>query len=117
MNKTNLLLVLCAIIGASVTWYLNHTMDYGAFIANGLVGVVAAILLKPQYAATTYIASFVGMSSTAVLQTMPIAALAGGLVGFVILTSKEVYAGIGGKGGTISTIAVQITKTIFSFFK
>lgn len=112
-NKINILL--CALIGASVTWFLNHQMGYGPIVANGLVGVIAAILLPGPLAAITYTASFIGMSSTAVIPSLLGASLGGLIVGIILLATQEIYAGIGGKGGTTAALSSIITKTIIGF--
>ena len=91
-------------------------MGYGPIVANGLIGVIAAILLPASLAGVTFTASFVGMSSTAIIPSLQAAALGGLVVGFIIMTTTEIYAGIGGKGGTTAALASLITKTILGFF-
>lgn len=107
---------LCAFIGAVITWYIQHEMGYSAIVANGIVGVLAGILLAPALAGATYTASFVGMSATSVLPTLGAAALAGAVVGVVIILTTEIYAGIGGKGGTTAAFSVQVSRFIMSIF-
>ncbi|SDK95459.1 hypothetical protein [Natronincola ferrireducens] len=116
MDKNKLYTILCAFIGATITWYINHQMGYGPIVANGLVGVIGAVLLPAPLAAATYIASFVGMSGFSVLSSVVGAGIGGIIAGLVIAFSPEVYAGIGGKGGTIAAMSVQITRGILSFF-
>ncbi|AOY74854.1 hypothetical protein [Clostridium formicaceticum] len=116
MDKNKMYTIICACIGATITWYINHKMGYGAIVANGLIGVLAAILLPAPLAAATYIASFVGMSGLAVLSS-PIAAAIGGIInGIVLVFSTEIYAGVGGKGGTTAAMSVQVTRAIMNFF-
>jgi hypothetical protein len=109
-------IILCSLLGVIFTWFLNHEMGYGAVVANGLVGVIAAILLPTSLAGVTFTASFVGMSSTTVIPSLTGAALGGLIVGLIIIFTTEIYAGIGGKGGTTAALASIITKTILSFF-
>ncbi|MCC5912188.1 MAG: hypothetical protein JJT76_17365 [Clostridiaceae bacterium] len=116
MDKSKILTIICAILGASITWYINHIMGYGAIIANGLVGVVGAILLPAPLAAATYIASFVGMSGFSVISSGVAAGFGGLITGVVIVFSGEIYAGIGGKGGTIAAMSVQVSRGIINFF-
>lgn len=116
LDKNKLYILLCTFVGVTVTWFINHQMGYGAIIANGLVGVIAAILLPATLAGATYTASFVGMSSISVIPSIWGAALGGLVVGLVIITTTEIYAGIGGKGGTTAALASLITKSIISFF-
>lgn len=107
---------LCAFLGTVITWYIQHEMGYSAIIANGIVGVLAGILLSAPLAGATYTASFVGMSGIAVLPHLGAAALAGAVVGFVIILTAEIYAGIGGKGGTTAAFSVQVSRFIMSIF-
>ncbi len=108
--------LLCSFVGVIVTWYLNHKVGCGAIVANGLVGVIAATLLPSDLAGIMFTSSFVGMSSTAVLPSISAAALGGILVGLILVSTTEIYAGIGGKGGTSAALATIITKTIIGFW-
>jgi hypothetical protein len=115
-QKNKIFTFLCAFFGAVITWYIQHEMGYSAVIANGIVGVLAGVLLAPALAGATYTASFVGMSATNVLPTLGSAALAGVVVGIVIILTAEIYAGIGGKGGTTAAFSVHISRFIMSIF-
>ena len=115
-DKTKGITFLCAFIGTVITWYIQHEMGYSAVVANGIVGVLAGILLSPALAGATYTASFVGMSGTNVLPTLGAAALGGAVVGIVIIFTAEVYAGIGGKGGTTAAFSGLVTRFIINLF-
>ncbi|KAB3533436.1 hypothetical protein [Alkaliphilus serpentinus] len=115
IDKNKLYILALAILSVNITWYLNHGMGYGAIIANGLVGVLVAILLPGHLAAAAYTASFVGMSSIAVLPSIAVATGAGIIVGILLVITAEVYAGIGGKGGTTAALATIIAKNLLSF--
>lgn len=116
IDKGKINILLCAILGVTVTWYINHQMGYGAIVANGLVGVLAAVLLPGPLAGITYTSSFVGMSSLAVLPSFAAAGIGGIIIGIILIATTEIYAGIGGKGGTTAALAALITKNIISFF-
>lgn len=116
INKRRLYILICSLIGVTLTWFINHKMGYGAIIANGLVGVMAAIFLPNDLAGITYTSSFIGMSSLAVIPSIASAALASLIVGLILLTTVEIYAGIGGKGGTTAALSTIITKTIMRIF-
>lgn len=116
INKRRLYILICSFIGVTLTWFINHKMGYGAVIANGLVGVMAATFLPNDLAGITYTSSFIGMSSLAVIPSMIAAALASLIVGFILLATVEIYAGIGGKGGTTAALSTIITKTIIRIF-
>ena len=115
-DRNKLYILCCSLAGVTFTWFINHQMGYGAIVASGLVGVIAAILLPGTLAGVTYTASFVGMSSTAVIPSLTAAALGGLIVSIIIMTTTEIYAGIGGKGGTTAALSSIITKAIVSFF-
>ena len=116
VSKRRLSILICSFIGVTLTWFINHEMGYGAVIANGLVGVMAAIFLPNNLAGITYTSSFVGMSSLAVIPSMAAAVLGSLIVGLILLTTEEIYAGIGGKGGTTAALSTIITKTIVRIF-
>lgn len=115
-NKKSLYVLMCSFIGVTLTWFINHKMGYGAVIANGLVGVMAAIFLPNDLAGITYTSSFVGMSSLAVIPSMAAAALGSLIVGLILLTTVEIYSGIGGKGGTTAALSTIITKIVMEIF-
>ena len=109
-------IIMCSIIGVTLTWFINHEMGYGAIIANGLVGIMAATFLPNDLAGITYTSSFVGMSSLAIIPSMLAAILGSIIVAIILLTTVEIYAGIGGKGGTTAALSTIITRTILRFF-
>ena len=115
-DKRNLYILICSFLGVTLTWFINHKMGYGAVIANGLVGVMAATFLPNDLAGITYTSSFVGMSSLEVIPSMQVAAFGSLIVGLIFLITAEIYAGIGGKGGTTAALATIITKTIMRLF-
>lgn len=98
------------------TWYLNHKLNLGPIVANGIVGVLASVLLPKNLAAMVFTSSFVGMSSLKIIPNLGSAGLGGIIVGLVILTTGEVFAGIGGKGGTTAALSTIITKNILNLF-
>jgi len=48
----------------------------------------------------------------AVLPSIMFALIGGLIAGFVIITTTEIYAGIGGKGGTTAAAAALVTRAI-----
>lgn len=109
-------IVFLSLISAVLTWELNHKIGYGPIIANGLIGVLAGLFLPNTLAGTTYAASFVGMSGTNVISTVFGASLGGIIVGIVLANTQEIYAGLGGKGGTTAALSTLITKMIIDLF-
>ncbi len=116
INKRSLYIFICCFVGVNLTWFINHKMGYGAVIANGLVGLMAAIFLPNDLAGITYTSSFIGMSSLAVIPSMAAASLGSLIVWLVLQATADIYAGIGGKGGTTAALSTIITKTIIGFF-
>jgi hypothetical protein len=117
MNQKRVFLtIIVAVVGAVVTWYINHELGYGALIANGFVGIVAGLSLPSDLAGAAYTASFVGMSANFIIPSLGFAVLGGIVVGVVIVTTVPIYAGIGGKGGTSAATAVLITQGIMRLF-
>lgn len=116
INYEHLMLVLGTSFSAAITWYLNHSLGLGPIIANGIVGVLVALLFSSKKAGAFYIASFIGMSSQGIVTSMAMAGIIGLFAGFVIIFSQEIYAGVGGKGGTIAALSTQIIRLIMSLF-
>ena len=115
VNKDRINVMICAVAGVMITWFINHHMGYGPIIANGMVGVIAGALLSGPLAGVAYTASFVGMSGLSVIPSLFAAFIGGIVVGTVIIYTPEIYAGIGGKGGTTAAVSGQITRAIMSF--
>ncbi|NLY44665.1 MAG: hypothetical protein GX053_01535 [Tissierella sp.] len=116
LNLDNLKILIGCSLAAILTWYINHKIGYGPIVANGIVGVIVALLFSSKKAGAYYIASFIGMSSQAIVPSMTMSGIIGLLAGFVIIFSQEVYAGMGGKGGTIAAFSTQLVRMILGFF-
>lgn len=114
VNNRNIIIL--SIISVVITWILNHEVGYGAVVSNGLVGVIGAILLPGALAGAVFTASFVGMSALTIIPSFAWAIVGGAVVGIVISLTKEIYAGIGGKGGTTAATSALITRAIISIF-
>ncbi|WP_418283782.1 hypothetical protein [Halorubrum sp. DTA46] len=116
-RETVLLVVVTAVIAAVITFSLHVRVGGSAVAASGLVGVVAGtgfpLALGPEGtlpAAAAFGASFAGMSGTGRLPDERWVALAGALVGVIVVYTSPFLAGSGGKLGTIafgSSIAVH----------
>lgn len=115
-GKRRLYILICSFIGVTLTWFINHKMGYGAIVANGLIGVMAATFLPNDLAGITYTSSFVGMSSLAIIPSLWAATLASIIVGLILINTVGIYDGIGGKGGTTAALSTIITKTIIGLF-
>lgn len=116
INMGHIKILLGTILSAAITWYIHHELGHGPIIANGFIGVLVAVLFAPKEAGAYYAASFVGMSGQGIVPSMAMAGLIGLFAGVVILLSQEIYAGIGGKGGTTVAFSTQLVRIILSFF-
>lgn len=112
IDKDKIYTLICAFVGVTFTWFVNHKLGCGAIVGSGIVGIIAAGLLPGKLAGVTYTASFVGMSSVSVIPTFTGAVLGGMIAGIVIIATEEIYVGIGGKGGTTAALTTLITKSI-----
>lgn len=111
-----IIMILGTAFSAAITWHINHNLGYGPIIANGFVGLLAAILISPKFSGSYYLASFIGMSSMAVIPSIMVAGIAGIVAGIVITFSTQVYAGMGGKGGTIAALSTQLVRIVLGLF-
>jgi len=115
-TKDTLMMIVGTALSAAITWYINHNLGYGPIVANGFVGVLVAILTSPKFAGGYYLASFIGMSSMAVMPSIMSASIAGVVAGIVITFSTDIYAGMGGKGGTIAALSTQLVRIVLGLF-
>lgn len=116
IDKNATKIILLSILGAVATWILNHQIGLGPIIANGIIGVAAGLFLPKALAGTTYTASFVGMSGINVIPSILGVVLGGIVVGIILANTQEIYAGLGGKGGTTAALSTLITKSILNLF-
>ncbi len=114
INKDKLIILVLTTVSAVATYFINNELGLGPFLANGSIGVLAALLFSKGLAAAIYTASFVGMSADFVLPSLTTAVIAGLVVGVVILATKPILAGWGGKGGTTAALAVLLTLAIIN---
>ena len=114
IKENNMNIIILSIISATLTWFLNHKLGYGPIISNGLIGVIGAIFLPSTLAGIVFTSSFVGMSGLNVIPSLQWALVGGIVVGIVLILTKEVYAGLGGKGGTTAATSTLITKVIIN---
>ncbi len=117
MDKNKYFIFISAFIAVVMTWFMNHEMGLGAFVANGTIGLIAATLLPTVIAGTAYAASFVGMSSLGILPNIQAACIAGLVVGIVLVLTEEIYAGIGGKGGTSAALSTHLSRFFIHLLK
>lgn len=111
-----LLILLGGTLGALATFVLQK-FELSAVVASCIVGLVGAMLghfLKNEHLALIIFAgSFVGMTSTG-LGSYPLVGLGGLVAGLIYLFSLDVFAGFGGRLGTIAFLSALASWAVFT---
>jgi hypothetical protein len=100
-------------VGALITYILAHDLGLGAVVAASVVGLIAGLIL-PEDGAAIYCGAFVGMTSNNLLFDHGELALAGVISGVLFFITRPVFAGVGGRLGTIALVGSVLTGGIFS---
>lgn len=124
-HRTNLhehvLIVLWIPAGALTCYFLNNIYHLGPVISAGIVGTLASLIpllnrkstyLK-QLPATFYCGAFIGMTNITIASSVYFVLAASFFAGVLLLVSKSLFNGLGGKLGTVAFTAVTITSFIF----
>ncbi len=115
-------LVVCWIpIGAVSSFYLNHYLSLGPVISASAVGLLASFApmirkrshYLQQIPAAVYCGAFIGMSSTTVAPNILFVVTASFFTAILIMVSKSLFSGVGGKLGTLAFAGVVITSFIY----
>ncbi|MET1057700.1 MAG: hypothetical protein ABWY16_20460 [Pedobacter sp.] len=107
--------------GAFTTFYLNHFLNLGPVLSAAIVGSVASFfpnLRKQSYylkqlPASIYCGAFIGMSSAGVAPNFLFISTASLFTAGLLMISKNLFAGVGGKLGTLAFAGVVITSFLF----
>ena len=117
----HILVVLWIPIGALASFYLNHFLHLGPVISAAAVGSIASFMpsfnqqshyLK-QLPAAIYCGAFIGMSSIGVAPGISFVLTASFFTAILLLLSKNLFAGVGGKLGTMAFAGVVITSFLY----
>ncbi|MFW6298336.1 MAG: hypothetical protein ACOC14_01520 [Bacillota bacterium] len=111
MSKAAMLDFITVFTGGVITYGLAAFIGVNAVLASGLVGVLAALLVKP-YAVAIFCGSFIGMSSPELL-SFPNFLVAAFIASILFVLTKDVFNGVGGKLGTIALSGVFIACALF----
>ena len=115
----SLILILGGIGGAVFTFLLQKA-GCSAVVASCIVGLIGALIghftLSTHLPLIVFCGSFVGMTSLT-LGSIPLMILGGALCGLVYKISLNVFAGYGGRLGTIAFISTVISVYLFSALK
>ena len=104
---------LAVVIGGGLTGLLSLELGLGPVVAASLIGILAHLEV-PKYGVPAYTGAFVGMTSNALLFNRYEVIIASVLAGFVYILTRKLFAGVGGKLGTIALIGVTITGLILN---
>lgn len=96
--------LIAAILGITITWFLNVQLGIDAVLASASVSLCGGILVR-KYNAIIMAATFAGMSSISAIPTWYFAVLVGVIVFIVWILLEKVLAGVGGKYGFIGCIS------------
>lgn len=112
LDLKNALTMLALIIGAFVTFYLNHSIGLGGVLASAVVGLIGAWTFK-AYAAAIYCGSFIGMACSLIFSN-PLYLLVASLISaiFFVLT-VHMFVGYGGKLGFTAFIGTFLASHLF----
>jgi len=125
-SRTNLWIILVAVIAATLTYYFNVHREQGPVLASAVVGIIGAMILPPLFpemgstlAVVAICASFTGMSSKERGGVIGNIVLTGILTGVVFVYSTPQLGGAGGKLGTIAFGSILSTfgyRRLFTWF-
>jgi len=111
MIKFQILVV--SIAAGLATYFINHNLKQGGVKASAIVALLAGIFLPyffPETGKTLAVMaaciSYAGMSSTKRVANFLEMAIVSILAAILFIASAPVYAGVGGKLGTMGCIAV-----------
>jgi len=113
-------LILFAVTGAITTFYINTGLKLGPVIAAGFIGTLASFVpsfnkksnLLKEVPPAVYCGAFVGMSSANVAPNLKFILFAGFIAGSILILSKNIFNGFGGKLGTIAFTSIAISSII-----
>lgn len=108
-------------VGAVSSFYLNHYLGLGPVISAAAIGTLGSFIPEinkesnylKQLPAVMYCGAFIGMSSTRVAPDVFFILAASFFTAVLILVSKSLFSGVGGKLGTLAFTGVAITSFIY----
>lgn len=116
-----LLVALWVPVGALACYFLNISLGLGGVLAAGIIGTIGSFIPNlhknsnylSQLPVPIYCGAFIGMSSIEVTPSLSFVVTAGIITCGILILSKNIFWGIGGKLGTIAFIGVTISSLIF----
>ncbi|WP_270086997.1 hypothetical protein [Sphingobacterium sp. SYP-B4668] len=112
-------------VGALLCYYLHTQHNLGTVLSAGIVGTLASFLPSinkrsdylSQIPAAIYCGAFVGMSSGGVASGFSFILAASICTAVLLIVSKSLFSGIGGKLGTLAFLGVSLTYLIIFLIK
>ena len=116
----DLYLILFSVTGAITTFFINIELKFGPVIAAGFIGTLASFVpsinkkskLLKELPPAVYCGAFVGMTSANVAPNLKFILFAGFIAGSILILSKNIFNGFGGKLGTIAFTSIAISSII-----
>jgi hypothetical protein len=112
-------IILYVSLGAIAAYALNLYVGLGPVIAAALTGTIASyiplilknknVFLLKEIPAAVYCGSFVGMTAPNVAPGLSFIIFAGFIAGVLLIISKNIFNGFGGKLGTVAFGGVALT--------
>jgi len=117
----HIFVVLWIPVGAVTCFYLNHLLKLGPVLSATIIGSLASFIpvikksssYLPQLPAAIYCGAFIGMSSTGVAPNFLFILTASFFTAVLLILSKNLFAGVGGKLGTLAFAGVVITSFLY----
>ncbi|SDZ88538.1 hypothetical protein [Pedobacter hartonius] len=117
----HILVVLWIPAAALASFYLNHFLKLGPVISAASVGSLGSFIPNirkhshylQQLPAAIYCGAFIGMSSEHVASGLLFIITASFFTAILLFLSKNLFAGVGGKLGTLAFAGVAITSFLY----
>ncbi|UII25067.1 hypothetical protein LVD15_17350 [Fulvivirga maritima] len=111
-------------IGAVFTFFLSSGLHISSVTSVGITGVAASFIpkftkdnhLTQQIPAAIYCGAFVGMTSPGIAHGYKFILLAAVTAGILLILSKNVFHGYGGKLGTVAFGGVVLVAMLIEYF-
>lgn len=117
----HILVVLWIPVGALASFYINHFLALGPVISAAAVGTAGSFIpglnkqshYMKQLPAAIYCGAFIGMSSMGVAPNITFILTASFFTAILLIVSKNLFAGVGGKLGTMAFAGVVLTSFVY----
>ncbi|UZR94300.1 hypothetical protein [Chondrinema litorale] len=118
--KEDIWLIPFVIFGAICTYLLSNKLHLETVIAVGIIGFISSYApnlsktyLAKQFPAAMYCGSFVGMTGPHIAQDFNFIIAASFVAGIILVISKNIFHGYGGKLGSVAFGGVVLVSFIF----